>query len=185
MIRVDLPPRHHLRTVQDRHEVAQQLRRIASAIEANADGSVKNTETLVIFGTTPEGPWGWHTRRTYEEAIEHNRIVSDMIHWARQDAPEGEDRPSVSEVLRERWQRRQHLKLEQEAKAAQHAADHPWQCEWCDRRFRTERGAVQHERGCSRNPAARMYGPAGRYAPILNPAGKIIGFRARQEPSDG
>ena len=30
-------------------------------------------------------------------------------------------------------------KLEQEAKAEQHAADHPWQCEWCDRRFRTER----------------------------------------------
>ena len=29
-----------------------------------------------------------------------------------------------------------------------HMRTSPWLCEWCERRFKTERGAVQHERVC-------------------------------------
>jgi predicted HNH restriction endonuclease len=158
----------------DRHRIADQLRRIANAIEANDATVVQNTETLVIFGTTPNGPWGWHTRRTYAEAIDHARIVSDLHRWETQGG-DRDDWKTVTEILREQWERRRGYEREREAKEAQHIVDHPWLCESCDRRFKTERGAVQHERRCWLNPAAAIYQPGGGWVPVFNDAGRIVG----------
>lgn len=184
MTRIDLPARHHPRSIQDRHELAQKLRDIANALEANR-GAVANTQTLVIFGTTPDGPWGWHTARTYDEMISHVGIVSDMGRWDRQTVADGDEPKTMTEVLRECWERRQRHEAQKEADRVQYLADHPWMCEFCDRRFKTERGAVQHERDCWRNPAARRYGPDGHYRPFIKEeTGKIIGFALRGEDRD-
>ena len=175
-MKIDLPPLHHPRSIQDRHELAQMLRDIAKAIEANS-GDVANTQTLVIFGTTPDGPWGWHTERTYDEMISHVGIASDMGQWDCQAVADGDEPKSMTEILRGCWSRRQHYKARKEAERVQHSADHPWMCEFCDRRFKTERGAVQHERTCRSNPGARMFGPDGQYvATKVSEKGRVVSF---------
>lgn len=53
-------------------------------------------------------------------------------------------------------------------------AERPWSCEWCDRRYKTERGAVKHERSCFRNPRADQYASGECVATVRD--GRVVGW---------
>lgn len=55
----------------------------------------------------------------------------------------------------------------------------PWVCEFCENRYKTQRGAERHERNCYRNPSASRYGANGGYDPILAKDGTVCGYQAR------
>lgn len=69
---------------------------------------------------------------------------------------QGAKHPDVAATVRESWQRRRKERLDQATRQAELLAAHPWECEFCAGRFKTRRGAVQHERTCRRNPTRRQ-----------------------------
>jgi hypothetical protein len=62
------------------------------------------------------------------------------------------------------------------AHAAATAAESPWLCEFCERRYKTERGAVRHESNCTGNPDAHRY-TTGEYVATSIRDGRVTGWR--------
>lgn len=70
------------------------------------------------------------------------------------------------------------LRLEQRRKdeRAAYEAVHPWSCEFCRVRYKTEYWAKKHETRCYKNPNADQYGATGLYIPLQVKNGIAYGF---------
>lgn len=63
--------------------------------------------------------------------------------------------PDVVAAVRDNWQRRRTQRLAEATRRTELLAANPWECEFCAERYRSKRGAVQHERTCRLNPNRR------------------------------
>lgn len=68
----------------------------------------------------------------------------------------------------------------------QHVADHPEECRFCERRFKTARGLGRHLSYCWNNPESRRfttggYDGRGGFAITHRNNGKVTGYRWRGE----
>lgn len=102
-------------------------------------------------------------------AIGHHRVETDM---------------PIKEFIRahmqEWWDRRQMAPIAMELALAEREAAMPAVCEFCNRRFATERGLATHQRDCYHNPAAKRYAASGDMEPIYQD-GKIVGAQMKTE----
>jgi hypothetical protein len=65
-----------------------------------------------------------------------------------------DERPDINARVEQRWVRLREVSQRSRDDAEAWDANNPWVCEHCDRRFRSERGAEQHEqRHCPKRPS--------------------------------
>lgn len=76
---------------------------------------------------------------------EHLRSLSQMAQVA---ASPVSIYSSMTEAVVRMNLRRDEFLAEESRKSAEWSAEHQWHCEWCPRRFTSERGANAHERTC-------------------------------------
>lgn len=159
---IRLADKAKLRDVQkNKLDILRYLNSIASAI---ADGNLEhpaNAVALVTMG--PDGPNVYYQGFTsWDELKDAATFLKDGIwnaYWnARNGVAEDEDEidNAPTRGAQHRWKQKNDYNRMQEAKKLKHAKENPWCCEWCERRFTTERGTKIHERSCyNRKKAAR------------------------------
>lgn len=119
----------------------------------------------------------------WKEVWEAFSIIKQVGHRAEHDQSVVDN---FTEHLSEEWDKRRWLEEHHAQQRREAEAPYKWQCEHCPKKYRTERGAKQHEARCWRNPGARQYGPDGDSEPVIE-GGKITGHfqrgtRARLRP---
>lgn len=168
-----------------RAAIGGKLNRLASLIardDINVDGedACPATAAFVVIITEGQPILTWAGEVSWDDLATARNVLSDA-NLARYSYA-GEEQ-SIGDRVREGWlQRRRHSAM-QAQRMAEAANAKPWQCEHCDKRYATERGAKQHERGCYRNPGARQYQPGGGYVMNTRDDGTFAGFQ--MIPVDG
>lgn len=123
------------------------LRELATNIEQ--DNYVDDPHALLVAFLDHEGPHiTWQGITSWDEL--HEIIIDLNEQYGRRfGGPEQKQR-----AVQRMRQRKEQDRL---AEAA-YIHDHPWLCEFCTRRFTTERGAKVHERACYQRKARQSHG---------------------------
>lgn len=160
-------------TIEDRAALGETLTDVAQGIVTNRL-AIGNAYAVAVVVLTDNGPavltngiGSWDDIRDVE------RAMGAYYHakWEEAHGKEVDIQASVS------GQHRRHYAGLEAAKKqkAQYEAANPWMCDYCERRYKTERGAVQHERKCWKNPQANQY-RSGQYTALQIKGGKAHGW---------
>lgn len=173
--------RHRL-DPEGRARLANVLRKIAGAIEEDllAAGHPYAVAMAIL---TDDLPTAWVAGVVDRDDVAALRQVLDGIHASFWQVPkEGEAPKTAEQVVQERHRAQRRADAVGETERAADRAANPWFCEYCHRRFATERGATRHERQCWRDPGADRYGPRGKYQPTQLRDGIAHGFELGVDP---
>lgn len=157
-----------------RAKVAEGLRKLAGYIAKNQVKAGSPYGAFVVLLTDDEPVVTWYGDMDWDDVRTAYHAMSD-VNIARYRSSYGEER-TITERVSEGWRQRQAHKARRAQEEAEQANEKPWMCEHCDSRFRTERGANQHEGGCWKNPNARQYQPGGGYRMNTREDGSFGGF---------
>lgn len=133
---------------EKRQAVAELLNHLADlAATDTIEGGVRAAVVVLATDDGPQIAWGgdvgWDDLTDAAAAVGTAHVTA---RW-RPDA-------DIQDEVRLRWEQRRAAFAAQEAERQEGLASKPWVCSACPRRFRTERGAKQHERTCfQRRPA--------------------------------
>lgn len=99
---------------------------------------------------------GWNPNRlsAYEMARYANEAGYALVDWLHHRPADGEtgDEFTPADAMRKRWELRQRAEMVGRQRDIEKRAELPWRCEFCDRGYRTETGAVRHESRCLASP---------------------------------
>lgn len=149
---------------EGRARLAAGLRAIAQAIETD-DLAAGHPYAVAVAILTDDLPSAWYTGVTERDdvtALQRVFVAIGGAFWRPKDA----EPKTLEELVQDAHRRDLAVEAHHEAQRAAARAANPWSCEYCRRRFKSERGATQHERRCWRNPGAAQYGPGGKYRPL-------------------
>lgn len=157
-----------------RAKVAEGLRKLAGYIAKNQLQAGSPHAAFVVLLTDDEPVLTWYGDVDWDDLRTASCVMHDAS-MARYRSQWGKDR-TIADRVSDGWRQRQKHEARRVQKQAAEADEKPWMCEHCDRRFKTERGANQHERGCWKNPQARQYQPGGGYRMHTTDDGQFGGF---------
>jgi len=147
------PARHRL-DAEGRARLANVLRKIAGAIEEDLLAA-GHPYAVAVAILTDDRPTAWVRGVVDRDDVAALRRVLDGIYASFWQAPkEGEAPKTAEQVVQERHRAHLAASADRAEEEARKVAANPWFCEYCRRRFGTERGARAHERMCWRNPGA-------------------------------
>lgn len=133
-----------------------------SAIAAHIakDELVRRPTGLVVILMSEDEPPEvlWRGVNDHEQFSDAHLALSDAHDFYGPRYRGTEWPPTCQEHIDERWRRRRELRANSAASRAASLAAVPWRCEFCSRRFSTERGAKSHERRCWDNPDSTRCG---------------------------
>lgn len=156
--------RKGLQTVADRGKLGTMLRRCATAVERDQMAAGKPYSVLVVILTdgVPEVVTkGIHSWQDLTDA----KMALSAYTQSLRDRARGDETTPATAVANDFRRRRGYLE-EQRQKKLEYELEHPWSCEYCSKRYKTERGAKGHESKCWRNPNAQRYHEGGGFIPL-------------------
>lgn len=138
-----------------RHQLAAWLYRQAAAVAEGAAGDHPSA-MIVFFGADAPPAAASNDHRKVSEVRRDWWAASSVVDSALR-RPQAD---TYAESFAVEWERAKRHKASADARSEAAKSEKPWVCDHCDRRFETERGANQHERGCIRG--TREHHAAGR-----------------------
>jgi hypothetical protein len=127
---------------RNKSKILSLLSKLQDAI--HAEDLERPASAIVIVTLGPDGPnIHYQGLQTLAEVNEVSHIVRDA-YWGSRWNGNAEDF-SVQEHVVKEWQRRIESHEASEQWKADKRAETPWRCEFCDKGYKTQRGAEQHE----------------------------------------
>lgn len=170
---------------EGRSKLAGALRTIAGAIEGDLLAA-GHPYAVAVAILTDDLPTAWVRGVVDRDDVAALQRTFEGIHASFWQAPkEGEALKAAEQVVQERHRRHLAVEAHHAAEQAADLAARPWSCEYCRRRFGTERGARQHEARCWRNPGSSRYGPNGKFRPLQVRDGIAHGYERKEVVARG
>lgn len=120
----------------------------ANAVAKGAAGD-HTSVMLVFYGADAPPAAASYDRRNLQAVRRDWQSASSLVNSALR-RPQADN---FADAVAVEWERSQRYKRAAAERLAETKSESPWVCEHCGRRFRTERGANQHERACIRGTA--------------------------------
>lgn len=159
---------------EDRLKLAKTLRNCAHFVET--DGmKAGHPYAVVVVILTDDVPDMVSSGLTSWDDFRHVRSALNAYEDGMRGKASGRE-VDLHEVVAERHRRDRRLEQKRKDDEAAYLAAHPWSCEFCRVRYKTERWCKKHETQCYKNPQSDHYGPEGLYIPLQVKDGIAHGF---------
>lgn len=178
---------------QIRARIAGRLTRLAGLIArerlaqpgAGDDPTPANVTGAVVVLLTDAAPIFTYDGEIDWPDIETAYMALRDVWWLRHSAARrtGEEGFSYRDFVADEWAKHRAYEAKREQERQAECDVRPWTCEHCDTRYKTKRGAEQHERQCYRNPQADRY-TSGEYRFHADENGKWVGSTLIRQPRD-
>lgn len=170
---VNLADGRKILTAEARLKLASVLTNAAGHIAAG-DMKAGAPYAVVVVILTDDVPVLLASGLTSWEDMRDTDRAFTTYHTASLFKARGED-VDPQDRIAERHRAARRMEAEEKLLKEQYNRDHPWHCEYCAKRYKTERGAVQHERKCWKNPTAQQF-ISGEFIPLQVRDGKAHGW---------